>query len=124
MGQDPRVQVVVYVLGVWGGAILPALFLIYYTWIAKWWDNPTGRTIVALDVVILLLRVDRLYGAWQYHTAIDPRVSDWFAALVMAAVPVIIGYRMFAFERKRRLLKRQARVSATTLALVASQLRP
>lgn len=123
MGADPRLQGIVYAAGVWGGMIVPAIFAVYYTCVARWWKNPTGRTIMALDLCILTLRAVQVDDIFTMH---KPLVTphDWLVALAAACIPVIIAYRMYAFERKRRLLHRQARVSAATLQLIQTGLVP
>ena len=123
MGTDSTLQAVVYVAGVWGGMIVPAIFAVYYTCVARWWKNPTGRTIIALDLCILALRAVRIDEAFTKHSPILAP-GDWIVALAMICIPLAILYRMYAFERKRRLLKRQAAVSAATLRLIQTGLVP
>lgn len=43
--------------GIWFTTISVMLFLVVYTRFAAWWKNPVGRTIVALDVALLLLLI-------------------------------------------------------------------
>jgi hypothetical protein len=121
---DTRVRAIVYVAGIWGGAIAPVFFLLYYTWVCNWWENPTGRTLAALDLCILALRADRLSQAFHHHHAVSLRPGDWLVAIVNLAIPLVILYRIGAFESKRRMLKRQARQSAETLRLVTMRTVP
>lgn len=123
MASDPRVQAFILVVGVWGGVIIPAVFAAYYTCIARWWENSLGRTIIALDLCILTLRVTRLDELWHYGArALGP--ADWVATLAMLAMPGIIGWRLAAFERKRRRMKREAKKTAEVLKLVLTGLVP
>lgn len=101
-------------IGVWAGATIPILFLIQYTILAKWWRNATGRAIVALDACV-----------WMYFflTLLPGDYTDhWAGAMAILAAPVIIIYRMFAFEAQRRLMKRrmQEQADAVIEALIRS----
>jgi hypothetical protein len=121
---DVGIKTAIYVVGVWGGAIVPIAFAIYYTLIANWWETPSGRTIVGLDLCIWLLRVDRITDFYRYPGHAHLRQADWIVAIVNLAIPCIIGYRLVAFEAKRQRMKRQARETAEKLKLLLTGLVP
>lgn len=123
MATDPRVQAVIMALGIWGGVTVPLLFAVYYTCIARWWESPLGRTLIALDLCVMLLRAERLAGFW-FHGAAALGPADWVVSIAMLAIPVIIGYRMISFERKRRRMKREARKTAEVVNLILTGLVP
>lgn len=119
-----NIRTLVYVVGVWGGAIVPIVFAIYYSIIADWWKTPSGRTIVALDLCIFALRADRLGEFFRGPGNAPLTPTDWIVAVVNMAIPLIIAYRLFAYEAKRQRLKRAARKSAEILKLTATGLVP
>lgn len=86
---------------IWMGVIVPIIFLIYYTWLAHWWRNATGRAIVALDLSLLLIL------APVTANLVDPGVLErtthgWVVTVGLILVPVVILYRLAAFEGVRR----------------------
>jgi hypothetical protein len=115
-------RAVIYAVGIWGGVIVPVAFAIYYSFIADWWRNPTGRTVIALDVCIFALRAERLGEFFRHHDHFTP--VDWLVAGVNLAIPLIILYRMGSYELKRRTMKRQARETAERLKLIFTGLVP
>lgn len=121
---NPRVQIIVLIVGVWGGAIAPIVFAIYYTIIANWWSTVAGRTIMAMDLIIGTIRLDRLDNMLHHSERYVLGHSDWLIALAMCAIPAVIFYRIGAFEARRRRVKSNARKSAEALSLVATGLVP
>jgi len=100
-----HLQRAVTIIGIWGGVVAPLLFLVQYTWIARWWRTSNGRLIVALDICICLARIPRLrelaHGSYHFD-------YNWVEVLATLAIPSIILWRMWVFEKKRR-QKRSAR---------------
>lgn len=96
-------------IGVWGGAIIPLLFVVQYTLLARWWRNATGRALVALDTCIWLTLTPRALAlAWPSDGMLD--VMTWVTEVAFACVPLTIIYRMFAFEVMRRRERRKRRL--------------
>lgn len=108
-----HLQGILEAVGIWGGVITPVLFAIQYTWLANWWRNSTGRLIIALDACICLARLPRaaelLHG--NYH---DPG-RTWLGIMATLAIPVVILWRMYLFERKRQTRRRASSVRAQAL---------
>ena len=124
MGSDPQFQALILIVGVWGGAIAPVVFAVYYTCIARWWENPLGRTLIALDLCIGALRWARLEELFDHQVRSMTGPADWLVTVAMLCIPAVIIWRMAGFERKRRRMKREARKAAEVVSLLATGLLP
>jgi hypothetical protein len=82
-----------------GGAVIPILFLIQYTWLANWWRSSNGRLIVSLDVCICVARIPRVGELMHGNYRFD---YNWVETLASFAIPAIILWRMWVFEQRRR----------------------
>ena len=87
-------------VGIWGGATIPIVFIIQYTYLADWWRSETGKAIVALDACVWLATVP--LALELAHVPIPDAVFEWAAAIGVFCVPFVILYRIGAFEVKRR----------------------
>jgi hypothetical protein len=95
-------------IGIWAGTVIPILFVIQYTLIARWWRSPNGILIVALDLSIFGWRAP---VAWHL---VNPtaHIDYWWPVLMLAAGPLVIVWRMIFFEvqRRRANRRRQAQI--------------
>lgn len=98
------------------GVIVPVLFVAYYTWIAKWWRNPTGRSLVALDLCILMIRFPRSVELLHDPSREVFGPTDWVIVAASVAIPLVILSRMLAFEKMRRRAKRRPLAGAWAVA--------
>lgn len=92
-------------IGIVGGSIIPVLFLIQYSYIANWLRTPAGRSMVAMTICIWLCCAPL---AIRLADADGPNRLAIVSAVGLACVPLVILYRMVAFERQRRRIRRRA----------------
>lgn len=121
---DMHLQYQLMVVATIAGVVAPVAFALYYTWICDWWRNPTGRSIMALDACILLLRFPR-----SIELLHDPSNQvfgpiDWVMTGAALLLPLVILYRMAAFERIRRHEKRKRESEAAVRALLTMHSHP
>lgn len=115
MGVDPDAQQAVINTAIIAGVIVPVLFVIQYTYIARWWRNSTGRLLVALDILICLARLPRAAELLSHHPAQVPK--DWLTIAADIGIPLVIMCRMAAFEHQRRRHQRRELQYARLVAL-------
>jgi hypothetical protein len=117
MNTDPDVQQALIVVAAWAGVAIPILFAVQYTYLARWWQKPFGRTVMALDALLVLERVTRVYAWLHHHSVIATAQTDWMTVCVQLAIPLVITWRMVEFERERRHQKRRELQTARLAAL-------
>ena len=62
-----------------------------YTWLAPWWRNPIGRTLVSKAVLIAALFVPSILALFFDLSAFTSIVVGWIdAALIWLVTPVMI----------------------------------
>lgn len=86
---------------IWTGVAIAPIFVIYYTWLARWWRNATGRSVVALDVAAWLVLLPVAITLADPSAKNDP-ILMWIKVGALLCVPLVILYRLVAFERVRR----------------------
>lgn len=96
---------------VWAGAIIPVLFFVHYTWVmrVKWWRTVNGRCMIALDfalwIIVAPLAVSLADPRYVHHHSGD---FTWSIVAGLGLAPMVVSYRMIAFERMRRRRGRRA----------------
>lgn len=82
----------------WIVFLLPVIFIIRYTILKnKWWLNPGGLTIVALDMCLIIVLGNSLATHYIWHD--EPAiVNEWLGLGVLVFISVIIAYRLVSLE--------------------------
>jgi hypothetical protein len=87
-------------VAVWAGAIAPLIFLVVYTRRCDWYSNPAGRSIVALDILLMAISLPSallrafpglVFGSWY----------QWITVIALSMVPVVVIYRTISLVRHK-----------------------
>lgn len=78
-------------------------FVAYYTWLAPWWRNPIGRTIVVKDLALILVLLPSALSIFFHFNRLTSYVAAWFDVASFALVPVIMCWRIVVWRRLDRL---------------------
>lgn len=91
-------------IGIWGGTVVPLLFVLEYTFLSKWWKNPIGRSIVALDLalepIMAPLWVSIMFPRWVHDHLM---LFQWILVGGLVLIPVTLAYRMLVWYRYHRI---------------------
>ena len=76
-----------------------------YTWLAPWWRNPIGRTLVAKTSLIALLLIPSILSIFFNLNRFTSTVAAWFdVALINLIAPVMV-WRIVVWLRLHRMRK-------------------
>ena len=79
-----------------------AVFVAYYTRVAKWWSNPIGRTIVVKDIALILVLIPSILSIFFSFNRLTSHIAAWFDIGSFALVPVIMVWRTIVWHRIHR----------------------
>jgi hypothetical protein len=76
-----------------------AAFVTCYSFWAKWWTNPIGRTIVAKDIALILVLIPSLLSIFFQFNRLTSHIAAWFDVASFGAIPVIMTWRIIVWHR-------------------------
>lgn len=82
-----------------GDLIAILAFVVQYTFLARWWANPIGRTIVWKDVALMGAIGLSLAGSFIRPTPTSAKVMAWVVIATLLAICVIMVWRIVVFWR-------------------------
>jgi len=82
--------------------IAVALFTAVYTFLAPWWRNPIGRTLVLLDILLGMAVLPSALSLFWHFSRLTSLVAAWLDVSVFAAIAVLLLLRIPLWIRLHR----------------------
>ncbi|HEY6278719.1 MAG TPA: hypothetical protein VIX86_20595 [Streptosporangiaceae bacterium] len=101
MTQDQLIILLFKIVIVTGFASI-CLFIAVYTYLAPWWRNEIGRTLVVKDVILALLLLPSVLSLFLDLNRFTSRVVAWVDVVLFAAMTPVMVWRTVVFARIRR----------------------
>ena len=83
----------------WACTVVLIAFVVQYSLYAKWWANPIGQTVVALDLCVLILLIPSdigtLWPSWSFLHGIG---YVWFEVGLLFLVLATMLWRMAVWQ--------------------------
>lgn len=73
----------------WAITVAIVVFIVLYTWLAQWWKNPFGLSIVLLDVCLLGILIPSLLA--MSDASIVLRTTAWYPWLEACVLVLTTG---------------------------------
>ena len=85
-------------------SVSAALFIAVYSFLASWWRDPIGRTIVILDALIGAAFVPSILSLFFNFNRLTSHIAAWFDAADFTAITFMLLHRSWLWTRlhKRR----------------------
>lgn len=101
MTQD---QLIIWLLkaGLIAGFASMAVWVIVYGRLARWWDNPVGRTLVIETALIAGLFVPQILSLFFSLTRLDSRIAAWTDVTLIGLVTPVMCWRTIVWIRLSR----------------------
>jgi hypothetical protein len=99
---DSHAQVVIYrtvVLAAMAGTIA---FVTIYTHLARWWHNPIGRTIVAVDAAVFMALLPIALSLFFTFSRLTSQLAAGLDLAAISSIPISMGWRIWAWLRLPR----------------------
>jgi hypothetical protein len=77
-------------------------FVACYSWWARWYRDPVGRTIVLKDIALALVLIPSILSIFFSFNRLTSHIAAWFDVGSFALVPVIMVWRVVVFRRIHR----------------------
>lgn len=97
-----HMQVFIYRAVVTSALASNAAFLAVYTSLARWWRNPVGRTIVAVDLAVFLALLPVALSLYFTFSRLDSRLAAGLDLASITAIPVTMCWRIWTWLHLQR----------------------
>lgn len=75
-----------------------------------WWTDPVGRTLVLLDLLIVVTLIPACLSVFLHFNRLDNAVAGWLQVVLLGLITPLMLYRSVLFRR----LRNQARAGEKT----------
>ena len=101
MSQDQAILLAFKVAEIAAVVTIIAFTACYSFW-AKWWSNPIGRTVVYEGMAIVLVLVPSILSIFLQFNRLTSHIAAWFDVGSFSLVPAIMIWRIFVFGKIHR----------------------
>lgn len=77
-------------------------FVVVYTRVAKWWNNPVGRTIVAIDLSLFLALFPVTLSIFFELNRVESQIGAAVDLAAFVAISITMLWRIYVWLRLRR----------------------
>ena len=99
MDAQARVSLIVIQVIFYSGFAAPAVMATFW----PWWRSELGWSIVAKTLALTLALLPAMLIYWfGFNTFTDSRAMQWFSICALAAVPVIVWWRVWVIFKAQR----------------------
>jgi len=89
-------------VGLAAGVVSVSAFIADYTWRAPWWRDPIGRTLVVMEILVVLLFIPSILSLFFSFNRLSSVIAAWIdAGLICLVTPVTI-WRIVVWEKEFR----------------------
>lgn len=84
-------------------------FVAYYTYLAPWWRDPIGRTIVAKDLALVLALIPGILSIFLHMSRSTSYVVAWIDVGMLAAITGVMAWRIAVWHQIHKKNQRPGR---------------
>jgi hypothetical protein len=77
-------------------------WVVLYSFLAAWWRNPIGRTLVAKTTLIAGLFVPSILSLFFRLNRLDSYVAGWVDVALIGLVTPVMGWRCYVWVKLHR----------------------
>lgn len=101
MKPDPLV-ILLFRIVLIAGEVSIVAFVIQYTRLAKWWRSQIGRTIVAKDILLVLVLIPSILSLFISFSRLTSQVAAWVDIVLFGLVTPVMWWRTWVWEKIHR----------------------
>lgn len=98
MSQDQLI-ILLLKIGLVAGLVSIALWAWVYTRLARWWENPVGRTLVVAEALVGALFIFQILSLFFNLNRLDSRIVAWADVALIGLVAPAMLWRTIVFLR-------------------------
>lgn len=95
-------QVIIYRVVVLTAMAATIVFVTVYSRLARWWRNPIGRTIVAVDAAVFMALLPISLSLFFTFTRLTSQLAAGLDLAAISSIPISMGWRIHAWLRLPR----------------------